>query len=107
MKRRPRHPLGPFSYLIMRTLSQLPADHCYCSYLELHLRQVFKDRIDLTQIFIASKRLAARGYIKGTPAKSPTGANRTVMLYSITDAGSAILKEAAVFYSAITSLDPE
>jgi DNA-binding PadR family transcriptional regulator len=94
-KRGRRHPLGPFSYIIMRAIDKLPNNQCYGSYL-----------VDLAQVFIALSRLEDKSFVKSKDAPAPTGSNRTVKVYTITPIGRAVMEEAGIFYRAVTSLDP-
>jgi len=96
-----QRPLGPFSYLVMRTIQKLPPRQCYGLRIEEDIAQRLKQVPDLAKIYVTLKRLQARHLIIGTKAPTPNGTKHKVMLYRVTKAGKQALDEAAPFYRAL------
>jgi DNA-binding PadR family transcriptional regulator len=105
-KRRTR-PLGPFSYLLMCTLTGLPKEHCYGSVLEHHLSDQYGEMIDLAQVYVSLQRLVEKGFIVGTEQTAPTGFKHTVVVYTVTAKGREALTHAAHFYKMLAAAAPD
>ncbi len=105
-KRRTR-PLGPFSYLLMCTLSRLPKAHSYGAVLEQQLSEQYHELIDLAQVYVALGRLEGKDFIVGSDQMAPTGFKHTVTVYTITAEGRAALKHAARFYKMLAAAAPD
>ena len=105
--KRRRRPLGPFSYLLMSTLSRLPKEHCYGAVLEQQLSEKYNEVIDLAQVYVALQRLAKAQFVKGKDQIAPTGHNHPVVVYTITPQGWEALEHATQFYKMLAADAPD
>lgn len=103
LRPRTRRPLGPYSYLVMRTLLELPPEQCYGLAIEEHISQRMEEEADLSQIYVTLKRLEAKYMIIGSKAKSPHGTKHKVTLYRITTAGQRAFESALPFYTRLAA----
>ena len=97
-RRRGRKPLGPYSYLVLRIISQLPPDHCYGLKIEEEISRRMKESSDLSAVYVTLKRLEAKRLVVGKKAPSPSGRKHKVTIYRITARGHEAFQASAPFY---------
>ncbi len=100
--RKTRRHLGPFSFLILQVLDELPPGERYGVRLEQELRaRLAPELVLLAQIYTALGRLKAERLVRRREVPSPATLGYNVVLYEITDKGRQRYNEAAPFYRAI------
>ena len=97
-RRHGRRPLGPFSYLVMRSIHKLPPRQCYGLKIEEHISEHLGELVDLAQCYVTLKRLQAKRLIVGKQAPAPSGTAHKVTLYRLTAAGKEAIAAATIFY---------
>jgi DNA-binding PadR family transcriptional regulator len=104
-----QRPLGSFSYLVMRTIQNLPPRQCYGLRIEQDITarlKLLKQAPELAQVYVTLKRLQAKHFIIGTKTTSPNGNKHKVTRYRITATGQQAIDDAAPFYRALQELQP-
>jgi DNA-binding PadR family transcriptional regulator len=100
-RRRGQRPLGPFSYLVLRTVEKVPERECYGLRIEEQVSEYLREIVDLAQVYVTLKRLEAKGLIIGKQAPAPNDTGHTVTLYRLTHEGKQALSAASIFYERV------
>jgi DNA-binding PadR family transcriptional regulator len=106
--RRITGPMGPFEYLVMKTVVRLLREEkdTFGLAISATVEKLVAHKLDPRHVLVILQRLRNKGYLSAKRARKKHGARHIVSVHSLTNAGKKAMEESATFYRLLQD-DPE